>query len=376
MLDHRRPLAAIVAISILLPPLLGGRAALAQVRDVFEVKGVAVDVTADTAAAARVQALADGERIAYGRLLRRLVPIVKQHQLPDLGSGAVAQLVKDFSVAEEKTSAVRYLAKLDIRFKGEEIRRLLIDYAIPFAETPSKPLLVLPVYQEAGALLLFDDPNPWRDAWGKGAAGDGLVPLVLPLGDLADIAAIGAEQAISGDGQRLAAVARRYGAGGTLVAHATLRLDPLSRRPNVEVYLTRYGSALQEQTFVKSYTSKGEESLGDLLARAAADLSRQVQDNWKNDNLLRFTRQAVVAVTVRIDGLGDWLAVRERLGRVAVISKAELVLLSRDEVRVNLHYIGEPEQLSLALEQADLAISRDGDDWILTLIPKLPAEKT
>lgn len=376
MLDHRRPLAAIVAISILLPPLLGVRAALAQVRDVFEVKGVAVDVTADTAAAARVQALADGERIAYGRLLRRLVPIVKQHQLPDLGSGAVAQLVKDFSVAEEKTSSVRYLAKLDIRFKGEEIRRLLIDYAIPFAETPSKPLLVLPVYQEAGALLLFDDPNPWRDAWGKGAAGDGLVPLVLPLGDLADIAAIGAEQAISGDGQRLSAVARRYGAGDTLVAHATLRLDPLSRRPNVEVYLTRYGSALQEQTFVKSYTSKGEENLGDLLARAAADLSRQVQDNWKNDNLLRFTRQAVVAVTVRIGGLGDWLAVRERLGRVAVIRKAELVLLSRDEVRVNLHYIGEPEQLSLALEQADLAISRDGDDWILNLIPKLPAEKT
>ena len=376
MLDHRRPLAAIVAISILLPPLLGVRAALAQVRDVFEVKGVAVDVTADTAAAARVQALADGERIAYGRLLRRLVPIVKQHQLPDLGSGAVAQLVKDFSVAEEKTSSVRYLAKLDIRFKGEEIRRLLIDYAIPFAETPSKSLLVLPVYQEAGALLLFDDPNPWRDAWGKGAAGDGLVPLVLPLGDLADIAAIGAEQAISGDGQRLSAVARRYGAGDTLVAHATLRLDPLSRRPNVEVYLTRYGSALQEQTFVKSYTSKGEENLGDLLARAAADLSRQVQDNWKNDNLLRFTRQAVVAVTVRIGGLGDWLAVRERLGRVAVIRKAELVLLSRDEVRVNLHYIGEPEQLSLALEQADLAISRDGDDWILNLIPKLPAEKT
>jgi hypothetical protein len=363
-------------MSILLPLLLGGQAALAQVRDVFKVKGVAVDVTAETAAVARVQALAEGERIAYGRLLRRLVPMAKQHQLPDLGSGAVAQLVKDFSVAEEKTSAVRYLARLDIRFKGEEIRRLLIDYAIPFAETPSKPLLVLPVYQEAGALLLFDDPNPWRDAWGMGAGGDGLVPLLLPLGDLADIAAIGAEQAIGGDGQRLAAVSRRYGAGDTLVAHATLRLDPLSRRPNVEVYLTRYGSALQEQTFVKSYTSKGEESLGDLLARAAADLIRQVQDNWKNDNLLRFTRQAVVAVTVRIGGLGDWLAVRERLGRVAVIRKAELVLLSRDEVRVNLHYIGEPEQLSLALEQADLAISRDGDDWILNLIPKLPAEKT
>ena len=376
MLDQRRSLAVIVAITLLLSPLLAGQAANAQVRNVFEVKGVAVDVTADTAAAARGQALAEGERIAYGRLLERLVPIAKQHLLPDLGSAEVAQLVKDLSVAEEKTSAVRYLAKLDIRFKSEEIRRLLIDYGVPFAETPSKPVLVLPVYQAAGALLLFDDPNPWRDAWGKGTGGDGLVPLVLPLGDLADIAAIGAEQAIGGDAQRLDAVAGRYGAGDTLVAHATLRLDPLSRRSNVEVYLTRYGTALQEQTFVKSYTAKGEESLDDLLARAAADLSRQVQDNWKNDNLLHFTRKAVVAVTVRIGGLGDWLAVRERLERVAVIRKAELVLLSRDEVRVNLHYIGEPEQLSLALEQADLTLSRDGDDWILDLVSKLPAKKS
>lgn len=376
MIDHRRPLSAFAAFSLMFLPLMEGQTARAQARDVFEVKGVAVDVTADTAAAAREQALAEGERIAYGRLIGRLVPIAEQHRLPDLGPGEVVRLVKDLSVAEEKTSAVRYLGKLDIRFKGEEVRRLLIDHGIPFAETPSKPVLVLPVYQAAGALLLFDDPNPWRDAWGKGVAGDGLVPLLLPLGDLADIAAIGAEQAIGGDGQRLAAVAARYGAGDTLVAHATLRLDPLSRRPNVEVYLTRYGTALQEQTFVRSYAPKGEESLGDLLGRAAADLSRQVQENWKNDNLLQFTRQAVVVVTVRIGGLGDWLAVRERLGRVAVIRKAELVLLSRDEVRVNLHYIGDPEQLSLALEQADLAISRDGDDWILGMVPELPAKKS
>ena len=180
MIDHRRPLSAFAAFSLMFLPFMEGQTARAQARDVFEIKGVAVDVTADNAAVAREQALAEGERIAYGRLLGRLVPIAEQHRLPDLGPGEVVRLVKDLSVAEEKTSAVRYLGKLDIRFKGEEVRRLLIDHGIPFAETPSKPVLVLPVYQAAGALLLFDDPNPWRDAWGKGVAGDGLVPLPLP----------------------------------------------------------------------------------------------------------------------------------------------------------------------------------------------------
>ena len=82
---------------------------------------------------------------------------------------------------------------------------------------------------------------------------------------------------------------------------------------------------------------------------------------------MQFGQQAVVAVTVRIGRLADWLKVREQLAGVAVISRIDLVLLSRDEVRVNLHYIGDQDQLALALEQADLIITREGDNWILGL---------
>ena len=47
------------------------------------------------------------------------------------------------------------------------------------------------------------------------------------------------------------------------------------------------------------------------------------------------------------------------------LDRVDLVLLSRNEVRVNLHYMGELEQLSLALAQADLVLEEDEDDWIL-----------
>ncbi len=118
---------------------------------------------------------------------------------------------------------------------------------------------------------------------------------------------------------------------------------------------------------VQTFAAAANESLDELLRRAAAALTRQVEDIWKRDNLLRFGRPAVLAVTVRIRGLGDWLAVRKRLQGVAVIRRTDLVLLSRAEVRVNLHYIGESEQLTLALEQADLTLSTEDDEWILGL---------
>jgi hypothetical protein len=49
------------------------------------------------------------------------------------------------------------------------------------------------------------------------------------------------------------------------------------------------------------------------------------------------------------------------------VRQVDLVLLSREEVRANIQYIGELEQLILALEQADLRLSKEGDEWILRL---------
>lgn len=337
--------------------------------DVYEIQDVAVDVTAETAAAARTQALAEGEKRAFRMLLERLTLTADAGQLPKLKAKEISTYVKDFQVANEKTSPVRYLASLTYHFKSQDVRDLLKDWGVPFAETPSKPVLVLPVYQAAGALLLWDDPNPWRDAWGARQDSSGLVPMLLPLGDLQDIRAIGAEQAIDGDQQRLVAIAKKYNAWDTLVAVGKLGLSPTGR-PELEVFVTRYGSALVEQTVVQSYIAAPGEGVDALLRRAAENVAKQVEDNWKRDNLLQFGQQAVASVAVPIRTLQDWLKVRSRLGHVAVIRRIDLVVLSRDEARVNLHYIGDPDQLALALEQSDLVLSYEGDDWVLS-----PADK-
>ncbi len=338
---------------------------LAATSDVFSVRGVKVDVTAASTSEARDKALATGERAAFRQLIERLTLRADYFRMPEFSAAEIAAFVHDFEVAEEKASAVRYLATLNYSFKADDVRHMLIDRQISFAETTSKPVLVLPVYQAAGTLLLWDDPNPWRQAWMQRPEKKSLVPAILPRGDLPDIAAIGPEQAVAGDAQRLSVIAARYNAGDTVVAHATLKMG--RGRPDLEVYVTRYGSATQEQTVVKSFTSGDSETLESLLARAATELTSQIEDNWKRDNLLQFGRQAVVAVKIRISGLKDWLDIRNRLAGVAVIRRSDLVILSLDEVRVNLHYIGEPEQLALALEQADLVINREGDGWVLEL---------
>jgi uncharacterized protein DUF2066 len=324
--------------------------------DVYEVSGVAVDVTAETAAVARDKALADGHEQAFRRLLLRLTLKSDHDRLPGFKADAVAPYVQDFSIAKEKASTTRYLASLNFRFKRTEIRNLLMDYGFRFAETPSKPVLVLPVYREAGAHLLWDTPNPWRQAWDAQPPAAGLVPMILPLGDLSDIAAIGAEQAVGGDIQRLNAIAKRYGTDDSLVVLAS-RVTDFRGTESLEVTISRYGSPGGEQTLVRIFSAAPEEPLAALLDRAALEIMVEVEDAWKRDNQLDFGNPALIAVTIPVGGLADWLAIRQRLAGVASIRYTDVVLMSRSEVRANLHFVGSAEQLALALAQADLMLS-------------------
>ena len=130
--------------------------------DVFEIKNLAVDVKAETAAAARKQALKQAERRAFYALIRRLTLSQDEERIPEFSQDEIAGYVRDFSVAREKAFSVRYIARLNYRFKADEVRDLLRAYNVPFAETPSRPVVVLPVYEIGASAVLWDEPNTIR----------------------------------------------------------------------------------------------------------------------------------------------------------------------------------------------------------------------
>src|SRR5690606_14008300 len=129
---------------------------------VYDVTGVKVDVTAESAAVAREKALAEAEVKAFDQLLDLIVVDQDRSLMPRLDRQEISRYVRDFSVTEERTSSVRYLATLTYRFRPELVRGLLRERQVAYTETPSKPVLVLPVYRSANALYLWDEPKIGR----------------------------------------------------------------------------------------------------------------------------------------------------------------------------------------------------------------------
>jgi len=370
--------------------LAAGLAALSQAAradvEVYTVSRIPVDVTAETAAAAREAALAEGHREAYRRLMSRLVLEADAAYVPGLNQAQIAQLVQDFSVVDEKTSSVRYLADLTFRFKPEAVRELFRQSGLRFTETRSKPLLVLPIYQApSGEVLLWEEDNLWAYAWAGRDMSEELVPLSIPLGDLGDVAAIDVQQALAGDSAALSDIAARYGAEGVVVAQAGLTGDPAAGDARLDVVADRYnGSAWR--IYADSISQPGEAQSGaaqsggtqsggtqsgetEALFDAAIDaVVASAQADWKAANHLSFDDQRMLSAIVPVSELGDWLEVKKRLAGIASIVGLDLVYMTRQYAQVDIAYIGDEERLSRAMSQSDLALSRSAlAGWELRL---------
>ena len=355
---------AIAAITLLLNPL----AAAAHSSAVYTVTNVEVDETAESAAAARDIALQKGQVNAYQRLIDRIVPNADRSKVPDIQMPELLQLVSGIELGDEKTSSVRYLAKLTVRFNPTAVRAKLRNVGVRFAETTSKPLIVLPVYRAQATLQLWDTGNLWLSAWRNLPQSDGLKNLIIPKGETADIAEISPEQAIADNDEQIRSIARRYDADGALLTVATV--TQAQGENIVEVSTSRLGPGGADRTSVQSFTSNKETTIQDILTSAASNLRREIEETWKLDNLLNFDEHRELLAEADLRGLPDLISLQKKLEEISLVQKTELVRLSLKSALIRLRYLGDPSQLRLALAQRDMALTQGSVYWKLQPTPQ------
>jgi hypothetical protein len=337
---------------------------VAETDSVYAVKGVKVDATADTAAAAQKIALAEGQLIATERLLRRITPLNRHNDLPGLDNAYVANLIQSMEVSSEKRSSTRYLADLVINFRRGAVRRLLRNLGIPFSETMSKPVLILPIYEKAGAANLWDDPNPWRDAWRGIDSDNRFVPLFVPEGGLHDMGAISVDQAVNADASRLAAIAARYKVETVVIVHAVQKRNLAKGTEQLDVAIQRF-SASEDSTLIESFEGKVQETVAELLDKAAAGVASLIEENWKRATRLGFSNRGPLSVRLKLKDLGDWISLRRKLEAIPAVDHIELREMSRKSAQVLLHHLGDESALRVAFTQSDLSLGQEDGFWVL-----------
>jgi len=360
MLHRRRwPLCAgfaalLVAITVLWTPA-GAQVTPGAQADAFTVSGVKVDINAANPNTARDQAIVQAQRNAWETLYQRLVPGGRGTRLSDTD---LARLVQGFEIDDEKVSATRYVGSITVRFRPAAVREQLGGAGSAYVEPPTQPLVVLPLTMVNGKPILWEDRTHWREAWEARERGSSLVPLVVPEGEMEDLQAIGAGDAMNGNPDALANIAKRYSANGVVVARTELPAsgEPSRGQPLV-VEVTRYGlDGTREQQSV-SVRPDASDRPADLLNRATTFVSAALDEAWKRDSSMVTGGEQTVAVAVPTGRLEEWIETRKRLATVQAVSRVDLLALSRAEALVALTFRGDVERLRQVLARRDLGLT-------------------
>lgn len=351
----------------------------ARANSVFTVADVPIDAEAASAAEARELAIADGQRAALEVLLRRLT--VAGTALPAPEADATVGMIVGFAIEDELVAPTRYRAALTVDFDPARVRALLRGGGVPYAETVSKPVLIVAVQRDAGGVLLWEDENRWRQAWEERALHAGLVPFLLPLGDVIDLGMIDGERALAGDAKALAALAALYGTSEVVVAVAGIGGAAAVAKPAAPAAGSANGEASAAgraltlrigrsgnggtQAIERTLIGREGESERALFRRAIERIVSLIEDDWKAANLIRYDEEHALQAAVPIASLGEWVSVQQRLGDLAMVAAFRIDSLSRSAGRLTLRYHGTAEQLRLALDQADLVLAPGEDGWLL-----------
>ncbi len=336
--------------------------AMAEENPLYTIRGVEVDVRAETAAEAKKLAITEANVKALALFVQRVGAEQVLPELANIPAKNVDAMLDSLSIEQERTGPRRYIGKLTVRFLPDKMRAMMSSLGVSYSEKYAGRTVVVPVWRTLEGAVVWED-NPWRQAWVSLRAENGLVPLIVPLGDLADTTTLTAEQAVNRDEAALEALRLRYNADALLVAEAS----PVGE-DTVQAVM-QGDSPVGELGFDKAYAAENGGGLPEAAQIAAARFQQVMIQRWKKQNeersITRALPVATLPVAVAFYSTEEWSALRARILSTPGVSGVDISTISQGGAIVQLAYVSGFEQLRQSLWSSGLALQNVGGTWVL-----------
>ena len=339
----------------------------------YLVKKIATDVTAESAMAARENALVQAQEKAFYILLNRIALPPAGGDFPVLTAEEIINFVKELRIENEKRSKVRYMASVSVLFDEKMIKEFLLKNELSFIASPSKPILILPVYTDENerSLLLFNDRNVWFSFWKSTPPDSPVVPLVVPFGDLEDMTLLSPDALNRPYDIDIKPLLEKYNASEAFVLKAVYHND--KKLLDIEVYPFLHGKTeLTEFSFLESVNVPFQK----IMQQSAEKIIFQMEEFYRSQNALRFDAPSSFVAVLPLEGLSDWMQMRGRLDKIRAIKQYILQAVKKDKAQIEVFYAGNLKMLSDNLKEEGLFLfPQNGDFWVIKKTEKATPEE-
>jgi hypothetical protein len=337
-----------------------------QARALYTVDKLPLDASGASPSEARDKALAAGRDRAFGIIYKRLTQQVLWASQPKISPQELDEMVTAFTVDNERHSTTRYLANASFTFSPARVREKLQSLSLVFSETQAKPVVILPMKPGVG----WANDTLWASSWASVAQRGSLRPVVVPMGDAAEIAMAGNVIADATNWSQLGPLAAKYSATEAWLTSAQRTANGLS----ISVVSLKPDGRSSSRFNVIANAGESEPQ---LMVRAAAMVRASFEEVWKSQTAVNYGMKSSLEAAVPFTGLPDWVAIRNELSGIRLIERVNVDQMLTQGARVRLDFVGKIDQLQATLRQAGMTLqetdnglyilARSGAD--VTLLP-------
>lgn len=346
---------------------------------VYNVTGVTVDVTSDSAAKARDQAITDAQRAGFTQLLDRLG--AESSAGDKLSANDLATLVQNFEVQNEHVSPVRYIGTFTVQFRPLAVRAYLNSRKATYNDSQGQPVLILPVMKNGAIVSLWDEQSAhWQKLWNDAARAGGIVPILVPAGTPEDKNLLTAADAVAGKTDAIKPLIDKYQVSGAVVATLNGSFD--NPAAGFTIDLQHFGGGYDDASDVAHITVTGTTDKSAIDAAlmqninkirvgiekdarkspAPPALASPPAQTWSDEE-----PPARLPVTVQFNTLAEWADIQRRLLATPGIRRVDVISVGRGVTEIELGFAGKPEDIQLALAQHNMRLTQDvlSGQWML-----------
>ncbi|HEY1638491.1 MAG TPA: DUF2066 domain-containing protein [Rhizomicrobium sp.] len=324
---------------------------------------VPVDASAASASAAQNNAINGGRTKAWMQLSHRLVPQKDGDKLPKLDDAGLERLIRGYTVAGEKRSTTRYLARVTYIFNPAAVKHLFRMANIGIAEQQGNAILLVALSPT------YNARSEWARAVAQAKRASAQFPLVTPIGDAVDQSSLGPLHFADAGWGQVQVAASRVHAGEAVLMQAS---NPAASK--LIVRLRRIGPgkpvALADIEVPVAAGTPPEKAYGAAAEQAQA----AIEEAWKTRGTVDLSKKSKLVAEATISSLPEWNSLLARLESVSTVSDVDVIAMDMGEARLSFSYTGTPDQLRSAAAQANLTVTDRGGSWWIS--PGRPSEET
>ena len=330
--------------------------------DAYTVEGVEITLPSGLQGARRREAVGKATTQGLNKLLKNLTPHhawERHEEVIELVDPS--RIVEKMVIVEEKPSP-RYKLVLNLTFSRDILRKALTDLQIPYSEVAPVQALLLPLLEIGDRRLLWEETNPWREAFKQISADrkNSLMRFTLPVGDTNEMRMLSADMVAYGATDLMGELAKQYNLDQIIVTKAKIVQQFGYNAVDVQ---SEWHSSDGTATFQLRVPFDENQALEDTLKTAAARVLSGMEEQWRSVSLVEVDKPGRVFLRYDPVDATDLERMKAVVAKMNVVKDIKLRMLSLDNAVFQVNYFGSPEDFMRQLQRKDLQLMKQGNLW-------------